>query len=248
VKNQDLKDRYEAMHAAGKEAWFDDGYRERQAIFEFGEPWDRKRVIEIGCGDGDLLNMLDQAGAIVTGLDFSEKAIATCKARYPHLSPVCTPYRQFLASCDVLVMQGVLEHLDEPLIELKWMINEYAPKTVITSSPCFVNPRGIVWMALNMLGAKMSLTDLHFINPWQIQAFCFGHGWRYDVRYVDADWGAGQRMIEDLRQRIPLALKDGKIPYRKRRLEKLLQWLERCVAEWHIDDHAGAVAIYKIQL
>jgi hypothetical protein len=75
-----------------------------------------------------------------------------------------------------LVMQGVLEHLDDPFGELQWMIEHFKPKTVITSSPCFLNPRGIVWKTLDMLGAVMSKTDLHHLNPWEFEAFCENNG------------------------------------------------------------------------
>ena len=68
-------------------------------------------------------------------------------------------------------MQGVLEHLDDPFTELKWMMDNLLTEKgdVITSSPCFLNTRGIVWMTLDMLGAVMSKTDLHYLDPWEFR-------------------------------------------------------------------------------
>jgi SAM-dependent methyltransferase len=248
MNNDELKAKYDQMHKQGKKAWFDDGDLERNAILTIGDPWDEKCVLEIGCGEGDLCAMIAKYALNVVGVDYSAEAIAKAKNKYPALTFKHCDYRKFRDDmADVLVLQGVLEHLDKPFEELQWMIDHFEPKTVITSSPCFCNPRGLVWMTLDMLGGVMSKTDLHYLHPWDFERFCEG---RYELNYVTTDynWGEGDKMIKDLRQRIPLALRDGKIPYDEAKFTRFMDWFIYTQIDINHVRGQGAVAVYRIDL
>jgi SAM-dependent methyltransferase len=236
------------MHAQGVTSWFSDGREERATILKMGEPWENKLVTEIGCGEGDLCNMIKTRGAFdVAGVDYSTEAILKAVTKHPEVTFKCCVYRNLKDFCDILVMQGVLEHLDDPFGELQWMIDHFRPKTVITSSPCFLNPRGIIWMTLHMLGAVMSKTDLHFLHPWQFEKFCDEHGYKWDMQDCDWGWGNGEAMIEDLSKRIPLALKDGNLPVNVG-LTPFMQWLENFVDYNSDDQESGATMVYRIDI
>ncbi len=248
MKNKHLKEIYNKMYAQGPSAWYGDGREERELILKMGEPWTLKRVIEIGCGEGDLSHEIYKRE--VHGLccvDYSEEAVTKGKIKYPHLPMSTTPYKILPMTWDRIVMQGVLEHLDKPWNELKWIIdNLLIPGgDVITSSPCFLNPRGLVWMALDMVGAVMSKTDLHFINPWELLEFCKEHGYKLRTEYCDNAWAGKDAMIDDLRTRIPLALQDGKISVKGKRIVAFIDWLDQA-RDWFMD-YAGATAVYRIQ-
>jgi SAM-dependent methyltransferase len=244
LRNEDLKQKYDFMHAQGASSWFSDGREERETILKMGEPWKGKGVFEIGCGEGDLVYEMSRIAAMVIGLDYSKEAIQKAKTKHPECNFYQTGYRSWLSDVypDRLVMQGVLEHLDDPFGELQWMIDHFKPKTVITSSPCFLNPRGIVWMTLDMLGAVMSKTDLHFLHPWDFEIFCEEHGYKLKMKDCDWEWGNGDAMIQDMEKRIPLALKDGNLPAGN--VAKLLQWLQLIPGECQ----AGATMVYRIDL
>lgn len=247
LDNAGLREKYEQMHAKGPSAWFDDGSLERDLVLRMGEPWAGEAVLEIGAGEGDLCMMMSEAGASVLGVDYSEYAsrAAMMKGRYV----LCSDYRRLNGGRYTrLVLQGVLEHLDDPFAELQWMIDHFNPKTIITSSPGFLNPRGIVWMTLHMLGAVMSKTDLHCLHPWQFEQFCKERGYRLQFDSCDIAWGFGEKMAEDLKQRIPLALKDGAIPYRPEALESFLEWLENASYGLSSRKLNGAVICYRIDL
>jgi hypothetical protein len=114
---------------------------------------------------------------------------------------------------------------------------------VITSSPCFLNARGIVWMTLHALGAVMSKTDLHYLNPWDFEEFCGAYNYNMEVKYCDTDWGNGGLMIKDFEERLPLALSDGGLPVDPPRIDKLMDWL------FSASDFVaglGATAVYRI--
>jgi hypothetical protein len=133
--------------------------------------------------------------------------------------------------------------LDDPFVELQGMIKHFKPKTVITSSPCFLNPRGIVWMTLDMLGAVMSKTDLHYLNPYQFENFCDDHGYKLEMQDCDYLWGSGIDMVKDLRKRIPLALKDGDLP--EKSPDKLIDWLAYLPGNCR---GVGATMVYRIEV
>lgn len=251
--NKELKDKYDQMHTQGATAWFSDGKEEREAILKMGEPWDRViGVLEIGCGEGELAARIHELTPTVTiGLDYSKEAINKAKENYQHeeLLFLNHHYREFnnIFHIDRLVMQGVLEHLDDPFGELKWMMDNLLSEhgDVITSSPCFLNPRGIVWMTLDMLGAVMSKTDLHYLNPFQFECFCKDHGYRLVMADCDYSWGAFSKMCDDLEKRIPLALDDGGIAYNQEKVDKFISWLWNTMTRWHSPTRRGRIRNWK---
>ena len=240
-----MKSKYDEMHKAGVSSWFSQGEEERQLILKMGEPWEGLQVLEIGCGEGDLANTISELGNIIWAVDYSQEAIDRAIKKYPD-SPAmfgCKGYATLVGRYDRIVMQGVLEHLDDPFTELKWMMDNLLTEKgdVITSSPCFLNPRGIVWMTLDMLGAVMSKTDLHYLNPWEFEEFCEKNDYGIEIEFCDSSWGNGRGMIEDFRKRLPLALGDGGIKFKQSKINKFLEWLDLVPC-----DAVGATAVYRI--
>ena len=255
MKNTDLKQTYDTMHKTGKTAWFDSGDEERKAILEMGGPWDMKLVLEIGCGEGDLMNMIYSRGGLIDGCDYSAEALETFKHRYPMISVQtrCSKWEDLpgmpAGGYDILVMQGVMEHLDDPFAELADMIERFKPKTIITSMPGFLNTRGIIWHTLDMLGAVMSKTDLHFIDPWEVEEFCMDNVYGFQCVSIDMDWGNGPKMLDDFRKRVPLALRDGNIICEQGKFDQFMHWLEYLAIHTSPNHHmGGAVNIYRIEL
>ncbi len=259
MDNKDLKAKYNEMHSEGQSAWFDSGDIERQAILEIGEPWDESgilKILEIGCGDGGLVGQIATqcGGAEVHGVDYSEEAIEKARNRMlsrhrgANIALATIDYREVKHRYGRIVMQGVLEHLDKPFEELQWMIEHFKPKTVITSSPAFLNPRGIIWMTLDMLGAVMSKTDLHYLDYWSFEQFCKEHHYKLEIKSVDFEWASRWKMVEDLKQRIPLALKDGNIPYDERKLMRFIVWLACGTPFDMAQGLGGATNVYRIDI
>jgi SAM-dependent methyltransferase len=249
--NAELKEKYDEMHSQGPGAWFDDGAEEREAILKMGEPWGGKTVLEIGCGEGDLCKMITDRNSYVWGVDYSAEAISKARSKYQALEFFEGDYKRMKVNVDRIVMQGVLEHLDNPFEELKWMMDNLLVDggDVITSSPMFVNPRGFVWMALNAVGAVMSKTDLHFLNPWDFEEFCKENGYGLKWTSCNHSWANGVRMIEDFRKRLPLALKDGGIfnpDTEEFRLTVFLDWLKKAGPMIDLGPNLGATAVYRI--
>lgn len=75
----------------------------------------RGRVIELGCGPGDLAAVIAGRGHDVVGIDISEAKIAKARRRYPGIEFVVDDAAAFTtgACFDTAVLAEVLEHLDE---------------------------------------------------------------------------------------------------------------------------------------
>ncbi len=81
----------------------------------------RERVLDLGCGHGDISYLLAQAGHEVVGIDHASEHIASAVKNYQHegLSFECRDAAEYLRAnkikFDALVLSHVLEHLDDPI-------------------------------------------------------------------------------------------------------------------------------------
>uniref|UniRef100_A0A6M3IET1 Putative methyltransferase n=1 Tax=viral metagenome TaxID=1070528 RepID=A0A6M3IET1_9ZZZZ len=254
MKNIDLKEKYNDLHKQGASSWFSTGWEERKGIIEMGEPWTGLNVLEIGCGEGDLCVLMDMAGANgPIGIEYSDVAFTTACQRCGHLEFRLGDYRDPnvhpTKRVDRIVMEGVLEHLDDPFKELKWMIdNLLSPGgDIITSSPAFINPRGFILMALQKLfNVPITLADLHYLNPWDFERFCEDVNMELDYLSVEYDWGFGQNMVDDLKKRLPNCLRDAGMS--ELGVPNLIKWLQDMANEvtWEGGDLDGAAIVYHI--
>lgn len=258
MNNKNLKEKYDEMHKQGPSSWFSQGYEERLAILQSGWPWAGLDVLEIGCGEGYLLAMMNGVGAkLIHGVDYSEEAYKIALEKHYGLCKsdgsfniIQNDYHNLKTEpYDRIVMQGLLEHLDDPFKELKWMIDNLLKEhgDVITSSPNFINPRGIVWMTLVLLfNLRMSPTDLHFLHPGQFQVFAEDNDYKMETHSCDISWGWGQDMIEDFKKRLPNALADAKM--NTIGVPKLLKWLESNIQLMlPVNQIQGGTLIYRIE-
>src|SRR3954468_2783884 len=75
------------------QTWDPNLYQEKHAfVFERGgdlvellAPKAGERILDLGCGTGQLTRRITDAGAVVTGIDHSSEMIAQAKANYPEI-------------------------------------------------------------------------------------------------------------------------------------------------------------------
>jgi len=230
ASNQALRATYQAIHAAGRETFFtfptDDVTREVVAELP---AWTGLAVFEAGCGTGETAAALAAAGAQVLAVDYAEAAIA--EARRRHFGSGARfevgDWKEIDGRWDVVVLQEVIEHLDDPREALRVLSARLAPGgRLIVTCPSFVNLRGVVWMTLHMLfDVPMSLTDKHFLAPWQMERWAEELGlscrWR-TFRYGQAH---GEDMRTDMKKRLRNALRDAALATDDARIDGLLEWL-----------------------
>jgi len=252
MKNVDLAAKYNQIYSDGAYANFFsyNQYAAEKLIIDAIPAWSGLKVLDIGCGEGNLAAMLSFAGAVsVDGVDYSEEAInfANSRISLDNVKFIFSDYKAIKKKYDVVVMNGVLEHFDNPWEELDFIRANLLKDNgyIVTTSPSFLNPRGYVWMTLQLLfDVPMSLTDLHFLCPFDFIEYCKKHDCSLGIESCDQDWGAGERTIIDFRKRLTNALRDADLNNDK--VEKFLSWLEKAMPFFNTDENTGATVAYKI--
>lgn len=252
MKNVDLREKYESIYAEGSSKYFSiSGFSMSRLIIDLMPSWNDLDVLDIGCGEGGLAAMLSFAGAKkVDAVDYSSEAINIAKKRinFENVFFSCGDYRLIDKRYDVVVLQGVLEHFDNSFEALEHIIetNLKNDGRVILTTPSFLNPRGYVWMTLQLLfNVPMSLTDLNFMCPFDFDDFCKSHGYSLEeIKSTDQDWGSGELAIIDLSKRLPNALRDAGMDHSN--VGRLIEWLRKAVKYHRTDDFSGAIVGYKI--
>jgi len=249
MNSQGLKEMYDQIYKDGSEKFFSfPSYPESKMILDMMD-WRGKRVLEIGCGEGRLAAMIAMAGGNVKAIDYSKEAIAIAEKRYdmPNLWFKCCDLKEVDVMFDVVILQGVLEHLDQPFETLKYLLttNVCYNGTLITSSPNFMNPRGYVWMTLNLLfGVPMTLSDLHFLSVPDFVEFCRENEFKLDISSCDHDWGAGDRLLSDFTKRLPDTLTRAGMD--NSGVDRLLDWLKKTNGYFEHTLTSGVNVAYRI--
>ena len=250
MNNLELKEKYDKVFKDGSDNFFTcNVFHEAHSIVGICD-WEHKTVMDVGCGEGILPAMIDHAGAeYVVGVDYSEEAISNANKKFDvsNLKFLCDDYRLIEGRFDTITMQGVMEHLDSPWDELKNMIDNHLEEdgVLITSSPSFINPRGYVWMTLvKLFDVPMSLTDLHYICPFDMEKFCNENNYELEYQSIHQDWGSGETMIRDFNKRLRNALSDAGMD--NSRVDDLLEWMHQANFYFDTNEATGAIVIYKI--
>jgi len=250
-KNVDLKKEYRIVYQTGADRFHTfSSVAEGKMIFDFLPSWQGLDVLEIGCGEGRLASMIGMCGAAhVDAIDYSQEAITTANRRFrlDNVKFQCADAHSVKRRYDIVVLAGVLEHLDNPFGELQSIIRRNLKREglLIASTPSFLNPRGYVWMTLQLLfDVPMSLTDLHFLCPFDFQKFAVKNKMELEVRSTNQDWGAGPRLTIDFKKRLYNALRDKKMD--NANVDRLLQWLAQAVKYFRTDEFSGQTVAYKL--
>jgi SAM-dependent methyltransferase len=107
-------------------------------------PAEDRRILDVGCGTGGMLDMLTEFGSVVCGMDMSEQAIEYCRHRglaervqlYCGALPDDMP--PSTAAWDVITAFDVIEHLDDDEKTLRDVFSVLAPGgTFVVTVPAF---------------------------------------------------------------------------------------------------------------
>ncbi len=98
-----------------------------------------QKVLDIGCGDGLLLEAMVKKGVIVSGVDISEEGVKKCRAKgleasVANASHEKLPFQDH--SVDTVTLLDILEHVYSPEVLLKEAVR-VSRKNVIISVPNF---------------------------------------------------------------------------------------------------------------
>jgi SAM-dependent methyltransferase len=174
---------WDARAAAPRERFWTRAYRRRlqrvyQHVIAPGQ-----RVLEIGCGRGDLLASLLPSVGI--GIDFSPRMIAQAKSRHPHLTFLIADAHRLpiLKPFDVVILSDLVNDLwdvQEALLQVRrvlaprgrvvlnhysrlWQLPLSLVRTLRLVDPCL--PQS--WLATEDVANLLHLTDLEMVRTWQ---------------------------------------------------------------------------------
>lgn len=146
---------------------------------------DKRRVLDVGCGGGILSESMARAGADVTGIDLSEKALSVAElhgldcgitVRYEHISAEDLALRE-PASFDVVTCLEMLEHVPDPAAVVTACATLVKPGGKVFFSTINRNPKAYLFA---VIGAEYLLRMLpmgthdyaKFITPSELARFC----------------------------------------------------------------------------
>ncbi|EGG41236.1 2-polyprenyl-3-methyl-5-hydroxy-6-metoxy-1,4-benzoquinol methylase [Candidatus Nitrosarchaeum limnium SFB1] len=252
-QNKKLKKFYDKVYLKGEKKHFTT-YRESSSTSEIKEvlkqiSWKSKSVLDVGCGTGYFAYSVAKKGANVLGIDFSIEAIQIAKSQYihPNLEFKAIDVSKIKEKFDVIVSNGTLEHMDNPLRTLKLFKNHLNPNgCIIITSPNWTNPRGYILLTLLFLfKAPITLVDLHYFTPIDFQNFAKKLKMKLNWKTFDRSWGHGDVLIKDLEKRLPNVLHDAKLPNNKKQIALFLKWIKTNIVSLNNDQlHSGATGMY----
>jgi ubiquinone/menaquinone biosynthesis C-methylase UbiE len=110
--------------------------RQRQAILRLAAPRTGDRVLDLGCGSGDMARLLRGAVREVWGVDASKEMLAQAR---PLLDHATVGYAEDLLLCrqfDLVLCCGVLDFVEDPGAALRSIARHLAPsgRAVVAAS------------------------------------------------------------------------------------------------------------------
>ena len=250
MNNEELKNLYEKVYSDGKENFF------TMSTFDVSKEvlreidWENKKVLEIGCGTGETANLIAEAGGKIFAIDYAFSSITEAKKRHshPNLTFAVESLDSVQEKFDVIVAQEVIEHTDDPfevLKRMKELMNENG--TIIITCPNFLNLYGYICMTLYLLlDVPISLSDLHFLSPFDMEDFAKRLGLKCKWRTFRFGQAHGEDMITDLRKRLTNALRDANLD--NSNVEILLDWFAKAARYQEEEKFNGAKALYRFNI
>lgn len=94
-----------------------------RAVYALVNPRKDKRILDIGCGRGELAYAISQSGALVVGLDYSKDAIEIAKKtfrQYPdgHLEFLTSEVLDYKTDekFDIIIASDIIEHIEQEIL------------------------------------------------------------------------------------------------------------------------------------
>ena len=221
--NKDLINKYNHIYQTDQKLYFSkylngiDISETNKIIIENLPDLTDKVVVDLGCGEGELISQIAKLGAKkAIGIDYSLSAIEIAKKSFneSNLYFKCSNINDFNQQVDIIISNGTLEHLDNPLDTLeKIRKNLKNEGLVFITCPHFYNLRGFIWVTLNkLLDVPMSLTDIHNITPADIEFWAKKSNLKLTFeKSYDYSRASGNIMLTDMQKRLMNALNDANL-------------------------------------
>jgi 2-polyprenyl-3-methyl-5-hydroxy-6-metoxy-1,4-benzoquinol methylase len=114
-----------------------------------------RSVLDVGCGNGDFLKRMKDAGWITRGVDFDPAAVAVARARGLDVELGSVDQMDGAEhGFDLVTASHVIEHVHEPELFLKQLYMQ-------------VRPGGVLWIATPNIDSPLRRIEGEFWNNWE---------------------------------------------------------------------------------
>ena len=257
-KNSDLKKIYNKAYRKGEKKHYtrlllSKGKltNDKRAVLDLIS-WKGKKVLDVGCGTGEMASLIAKKGATVVGIDYSPEAIALALSAHRHtnLEFRVADLKQIKEKYDVIISLGTLEHTDNPFVTLRSLATHVKKGgSLILTCPNWLNPRGYILQTLwHLFRAKITLADIHYLTPLEFEQWAKKLRMRLSWKTVDHDWAHGSGLVVDFKRRIPNVLRDSDLPSKKEYIDGFIQWIETHISVIEQDTPFGGVTgVYHLK-
>ena len=146
-----------------------------------------KRVLDLGCGTGALLNALRPSEGV--GIDFSARMIEQGKTQFPHLIFLCGDAERLEAvhgldgTFDVIILSDTVGVLDDCLLAFKSLHRFCRPETRV-----IVTYHSLLWGPLSMLYTRLMTRQASIPQNWLSSADIGNMLELADFEVIKRDW------------------------------------------------------------
>lgn len=121
----------------------------------------KSRILELGCGNGDLIGKLDPGYGV--GVDISDKMIEIAKTNNPEINFICQDIEEFETNeeFDYIILSGTLTNVENIQVLMQKIYKIATPDTRI-----IIDYYNELWRPIISFGKKVGLKSPEIINNW----------------------------------------------------------------------------------
>ncbi|MEG4206356.1 methyltransferase domain-containing protein [Microcoleus sp. Pol7_A1] len=156
--------------------WNTSLYEQKHAfVWQYGEsllklvaPQAGERILDLGCGTGQLTEKIAQSGASVQGIDSSLSMISTAKVNYPHINFAAADARDFKVEylLDAVFSNAVLHWIKPPDAVINCVEKALKPGGRFVAEFGGKGNVGAIVRALLSVLSEIGCQEPEALNPW----------------------------------------------------------------------------------
>ena len=139
-----------------------------ESLLELLVPKAGERILDLGCGTGQLTEKIAQSGAFVHGIDSSLSMISTARSNYPQLDFAVADARNFQVNepLDAVFSNAILHWIKEPDAVINCVAKALKPGGRFVAEFGGKGNVGAIVRALLSVLSEIGCEEPQALNPW----------------------------------------------------------------------------------
>ncbi len=139
-----------------------------ESLLELLAPQDGEKILDLGCGTGELTENIAQSGAFVQGIDSSLSMISTAKVNYPHINFAAADARDFQVEepLDAVFSNAVLHWIKSPEAAIDCVEKALKPGGRFVAEFGGKGNVGAIVRAILSVLSEIGPEEPQALNPW----------------------------------------------------------------------------------